>query len=52
MIAKLAACRHALEGGVTDISIVSGRGVTDFSTAMGTKIEPADAPAGTGMERK
>jgi acetylglutamate kinase len=46
MIAKLAACRHALDGGVTDISIVSGRGVADFSAATGTRIEPATSPAG------
>jgi acetylglutamate kinase len=46
MIAKLAACRHALAGGVADISIVSGRGATDFSAATGTKIEPAGSPAG------
>ena len=45
MVAKLAACRRALDGGVTDIAIVSGRGVTDFATATGTKIEPA-LPAG------
>jgi len=51
MIAKLAACRRALEGGVTDISIVSGRGGTDFSSATGTRIEAATTPAGTGMER-
>ena len=49
MIAKLAACRRALDGGVTDISIVSGRDGTDFATATGTKIEPATSPA--GMER-
>ena len=30
MVAKLAACRHALDGGVTDVSIVAGRGVCDF----------------------
>jgi acetylglutamate kinase len=49
MIAKLTACRRALEGGVTDISIVSGRDVTDFSTATGTRIGPATVPA--GMDR-
>lgn len=48
MIAKLAACRRALDGGVTDISIVSGRDGTGFATASGTKIEPATSPAGTG----
>jgi acetylglutamate kinase len=39
MIAKLAACRVALEGGVADLAIVSGRGVADFSTVDGTRIE-------------
>jgi acetylglutamate kinase len=38
MIAKLAACRRALEGGVTEIGIVSGRGVSDFDVAEGTRI--------------
>jgi acetylglutamate kinase len=46
MIAKLDACRRALDGGVTDISIVSGRGVTEFPNATGTRIEPATLPAG------
>lgn len=39
MIAKLAACRVALDGGVADISIVTGRGVSDFSSVEGTRIE-------------
>ena len=43
MVAKLAACRLALEGGVNDISIVSGRAVTDFTAATGTRIETAQA---------
>jgi acetylglutamate kinase len=38
MIAKLTACRYALERGVTDIAIVSGRGVSDFGEARGTRI--------------
>lgn len=38
MIAKLAACRRALDGGVTEIAIVSGRGVSDFDVAEGTRI--------------
>jgi acetylglutamate kinase len=38
MIAKLAACRHALDGGVDEISIVSGRAVTDYLAAAGTRI--------------
>jgi acetylglutamate kinase len=38
MIAKLAACRRALDAGVAEIAIVSGRGVMDFTTASGTRI--------------
>jgi acetylglutamate kinase len=41
MIAKLTACRHALDAGVADVSIVQGRGVTDFEAAAGTRIVPA-----------
>ena len=43
MIAKLAACRRALEGGVSEIAIVGGRGVTSFDEAPGTRIV-ASAP--------
>jgi acetylglutamate kinase len=39
MIAKLAACRAALDAGVRNIAIVAGRGVADFATASGTRIE-------------
>jgi acetylglutamate kinase len=46
MIAKLAACRRALDGGVSQIAIVSGRGVTDYSAAAGTRIEAAAAQTG------
>ncbi len=38
MVAKLAACRHALNGGVADVSIVAGRGVRDFDGATGTRV--------------
>lgn len=38
MIAKLAACRRALDGGVKEVAIVSGRGVSHFATAPGTRI--------------
>lgn len=38
MVAKLTACRHALTGGVSDVSIVAGRGVEDFDTAVGTRV--------------
>jgi acetylglutamate kinase len=46
MIAKLAACRRALDAGVRDVSIVGGRGVHDFAAASGTRIEPAPVRAG------
>ena len=46
MIAKLAACRVALDGGVADISIVSGRGVSDFSSLVGTRIELSTSTSG------
>ena len=39
MVAKLAACRHALLSGVTDVRIVSGRAVDDFIAAAGTAIQ-------------
>lgn len=38
MVAKLTACRNAIARGVTDVAIVSGRGVTDFNEAPGTRI--------------
>ena len=38
MIAKLAACRRALDAGVNDIAIVAGRGVSDFAAATGTQV--------------
>jgi acetylglutamate kinase len=38
MIAKLNACRRALEGGVSQVSIVAGRGVDDFRAARGTRV--------------
>jgi acetylglutamate kinase len=39
MLAKLAACRRALDGGVRNIAIVAGRGVEAFDSAAGTRIE-------------
>ncbi len=38
MVAKLTACRRALEAGVAEVSIVQGRGVSDFQEAAGTRI--------------
>lgn len=40
MIAKLAACRRAFASGVSDVSIVSGRG-GDYRTAPGTRLTAA-----------
>ena len=45
MIAKLAACRTALDAGVPHVAIVSGRGARDFATATGTRIERASIRA-------
>jgi acetylglutamate kinase len=41
MVAKLGACRLAFSSGVTDISIVAGRGVSDYSAAQGTRLRPS-----------
>ena len=38
MVAKLAACRHALESGVRDVSIVTGRTRLEFTDAPGTRV--------------
>jgi acetylglutamate kinase len=38
MIAKLAACRRACDAGVPEVSIVSGRQVTDYRQAPGTRL--------------
>jgi acetylglutamate kinase len=46
MIAKLAACRRALDGGVAEIAIISGRGVTDFGDGVGTRIHVAASAVG------
>jgi acetylglutamate kinase len=47
MIAKLAACRRALDAGVADVAIVAGRGAADFATATGTRVRAA-ARSGAG----
>jgi acetylglutamate kinase len=46
MIAKLAACRRALDAGVAEIAIVSGRGVRDFAEGEGTRIHVSASAAG------
>jgi acetylglutamate kinase len=38
MVAKLNACRHALNGGVQEVAIVAGRGVQDYDEAAGTQL--------------
>ena len=38
MVAKLNACRHALNSGVQEVAIVAGRGVQDYDEAAGTKL--------------
>ena len=38
MVAKLTACRAALDGGVREVAIVAGRAVDDYNTASGTLI--------------
>jgi acetylglutamate kinase len=38
MVAKLTACRQALDGGVGEVSIVAGRGVEDFDAAVGSRV--------------
>jgi acetylglutamate kinase len=38
MVAKLSACRTALNGGVREIAIVSGRLTADYTQASGTRI--------------
>jgi acetylglutamate kinase len=38
MVAKLNACRHAIGGGVSEVAIVTGRGVEDFDAAAGTRV--------------
>jgi acetylglutamate kinase len=43
MIAKLEACRRALDAGVAEVAIVSGRGVRDFAAAEGTRIRAGAA---------
>ena len=58
MVAKLAACRLAFTSGVTDISIVAGRGAADYTRAAGTRLRPSgfgeasSSPSGSGVAGK
>lgn len=45
MVAKLVACRGAIAAGVPDVAIVSGRGVSDFDSAAGTRVLRAEVSA-------
>jgi acetylglutamate kinase len=45
MVAKLLACRGALAAGVTDVAILSGRGVRDFDESTGTQVRGAEVSA-------
>lgn len=38
MVAKLVACRAAMKAGVPRVSIVTGRNVTDYASATGTRL--------------
>ena len=45
MVAKLVACRGAIAAGVPEVAIVSGRGVSDFDSAAGTRVLRAEVRA-------
>ena len=45
MVAKLIACRGAIAAGVPEVAIVSGRGVSDFDSAAGTRVLRAEVSA-------
>jgi len=45
MVAKLVACRGAIAAGVPEVAIVSGRGVSDFDNAAGTRVLGAEVSA-------
>lgn len=45
MVAKLTACRRALDAGVAEIMVVAGRGVDDYESAAGTRIRREAAAA-------
>jgi acetylglutamate kinase len=45
MVAKLIACHGAINAGVADVIIVSGRGVSDFDGTPGTRVLRAEVSA-------
>jgi acetylglutamate kinase len=50
MIAKLQACRRAFARGVQDVSIVTGRSVSDYTSAAGTRLVASGAAAASPAE--
>ncbi len=50
MIAKLQACRRAFARGVQDVSIVTGRNVTNYSDAAGTRLVASGTAAASPAE--
>jgi acetylglutamate kinase len=50
MIAKLQACRRAFASGVQDVSIVTGRNVSDYRSAAGTRLVASGAAAASPAE--
>ena len=52
MVAKLGACRLAFASGVTDISIVAGRGRRDYASAAGTRLDRREQRRSVGDETK
>jgi acetylglutamate kinase len=50
MIAKLQACRRAFASGVQDVSIVTGRNVSDYTSAAGTRLVASGAAAASPAE--
>ena len=50
MIAKLQACRRAFASGVQDVSIVTGRSVSDYTSAAGTRLVASGAAAASPAE--
>jgi acetylglutamate kinase len=52
MIAKLTACRRAFASGVSNVSIVAGRGASDYLTAPGTRLVTAGTAAVSPVETR
>jgi acetylglutamate kinase len=52
MIAKLVACRHAVSGGVHEVSIVSGRGTNNLDAAEGTRLMADERTKDEGRSTK